>query len=167
MARKSLLIAAGIAAFLVFLVAMVPASAIVSRLPESVALAGVSGTIWSGQAAALAVQGRRLGALAWSCSPWRLVLLEWSCRINLKPAGGDATAVVAAGFDGEFEVRDATGSLPISTFEGIAAPRGWTGVLELGVEQLRFVERRPVEASGQLFVRALKAPGSTGQALGD
>lgn len=167
MARKSLLIAAGVAAFLVFLVAMVPATAVSSRLPPAASLRGVSGTVWSGQAAAFAVQGHGLGALRWSCSPWRILLLEWSCRVTLRPAEGEVSAVVALGLGGKFALSEAAGSLPITTFEGIASPRGWTGSLELDVENLRLVGRRPVEASGRVLVRALKAPGPGGQPLGD
>lgn len=167
MSRKALLIAAGIAAFVVCLVAMVPAAVIVSRLPPGLALTGVSGTIWSGRAASLAVQRRPLGALQWSCRPWRILLLEWSCRLTLRPAGGEATADVALARGGELLLSDAAGRLPISTFEGLASPRGWTGLLELDIVRLRFAGSRPVEAKGRLFVRALKAPGRTGQPIGD
>lgn len=167
MPRKGLLIAAGVAAFLVFLVARVPATVIASRLPPAVAVSGVSGTIWSGRANAFAFQGRRLGALQWSCRPWRLLLLEWSCRLDLRAEGGEAAADVAAGFGGEIVLSDASGALPIAVFEGIASPEGWTGQLELDVERVRFAGQRPVEAAGNLFVRALKAPGPGGQLLGD
>jgi hypothetical protein len=40
-------------------------------------------------------------------------------------------------------------------------------LLELDVERVRLVNRRPAEAAGTLFVRSLKAPGSGGQLLGD
>ena len=89
MAKRGLMVAAGIAAFLGFLVAMVPASQLARRLPANIVLERPSGTIWSGQARSLAFQGRPLGALRWSCRPWRLVFLEWSCTVRLQPPGGD------------------------------------------------------------------------------
>jgi hypothetical protein len=49
----------------------------------------------------------------------------------------------------------------------MATPRGWTGELELDVDELRLAGRRPVAASGRLFVRNLRAPGPGGQLLGD
>lgn len=167
MTRRSLLIAAGIAAFLAFVVAMVPARQLASRLPPGIAMRGVAGTIWSGRAAGLTVNGAPLGALEWSCRPWRIFVLEWSCRVNLRPPGGDISADLSGGFDGAVLASRIAGEVPISAFEGIATPRGWSGILELDVERLRIVEQRPTEAVGQLFVRSLKAPGPHGQMLGD
>ncbi|MGH6962213.1 MAG: type II secretion system protein N [Dongiaceae bacterium] len=167
MTRRDILIAAGVAAFFVFLVAMVPARVIAGRLPAGIAISGLGGTLWSGRAAALTVNGKMLGAVAWSCRPWRLVLLEWSCRVTLKPETGTASAELTGSLDGELLARDVRGQLPIRTFEGLASPPGWTGLLELDVERLRILERRPVEAAGRLFVRALKAPGPGGELLGD
>ena len=81
--KRGAYVAAGVAAFLVCLVAMMPAQQLASRLPAGVELGGVDGTIWSGKARSLAVNGRALGALDWSCRPWRLLVLEWSCTVSL------------------------------------------------------------------------------------
>jgi general secretion pathway protein N len=167
MSRRSRLIAAGIAAFLVFLIAMVPASQLTSRLPPGIAMNGVGGTIWSGHAANIRVDGKALGAIAWSCRPWRLVVLEWSCRVRLSPSGGEISADLSGGFDGAIDGHGIRGHVPIAAFEGIATPAGWTGLLELDVQQLRIVDQRPEGATGTLFVRALKAPGALGELLGD
>ncbi len=167
MSRRVRLVAAGVAAFLVFLVAMVPARQFTSRLPAGVELIRVGGTIWSGRAADARVNGRSLGGLDWSCRPWRLLLLEWSCRLTLSPAGGSVTADLSGGFSGPIEGRDIRGQVPITAFEGIATPTGWTGLLALDVERLRIVDRRPQQAAGTLVVRNLKAPGPRGERLGD
>lgn len=167
MTRRNKLIAAGVAAFLVFLVAMVPATQLTSRLPPGIAVNGVGGTIWSGRAANIDVNGKALGALAWFCQPWRLVLLEWSCHVTLSPPGGEISADLSGGFDGAIDGRGIRGRVPITAFEGIATPAGWTGLLELDVERLRIVDQRPEDAAGTLFVRALKAPGAGGELLGD
>jgi len=167
MSRRGIYIAAGIAAFLVFLVAMVPANQLSRRLPPEIAMSGVGGTIWSGRAAGLSVRGQALGAMNWFCRPWRLFVLEWSCRVTLRPTGGELSADLAGGLDGAVEGRNITGQVPISIFEGLATPSGWTGLLELDLERLRIVDERPAEATGTLFVRALKAPGPYGDRLGD
>jgi hypothetical protein len=167
MSRRSLLVAAGIAAFVVFTVAMVPARQLTSRLPTGVEMQGVGGTIWAGHAAGLRLDGAAVGALEWSCRPWRLLMLEWSCRVGLRPPGGDLGADVSIGLDREVVVSGLTGQAPIAAFEGIATPRGWTGLLELDVLRVRIVGQRPAEAAGTLFVRSLKAPGAGGQLLGD
>ena len=168
MAGRGKLIAAGVAAFGVCLVAMVPASQLSRRLPPGIVMTGVGGTIWSGRAATLAVEGESLGAFRWFCRPWTLATLRWSCRITLQPEGGEISADVAGGFDGqEIEASGIRGSSPITAFEGIATPAGWSGVLELDIERIRIVERRAENATGRLFVRALRAPGSGGALLGD
>jgi hypothetical protein len=170
MARRGLYLAAGLAAFLVFLVAMFPASQFAGRLPAGIELKGPSGTIWSGRARSLVVQGHPFGPLTWSCRPWRLLLLEWSCALGLKPAGGELAGDFSGDFSGAFGNlvgRSIRGRVPISVFEGIATPRGWTGSIELDLEELAIASRRPQSAAGQLVLRRLRAPGAGGQELGD
>jgi general secretion pathway protein N len=165
--KRGLFVAAGIVAFLVFLVALVPASQLAARMPTGVELGGVGGTIWSGDAESLSVEGRPLGALDWSCRPWRLLVLEWSCRVILRPAGGEVTGDVSGDFGREIRGSAIQGRLPIAVLEGLATPRGWTGELELDVSEFRLLDQRPVAAIGTLFVRSLRAPGGRGQQLGD
>ena len=160
-------IAAGIVAFLVCLVAMIPATQLTGRLPPGATLSGVSGTIWSGKARALAVNGRPFGALAWSCRPWRLLMLQWSCVLSLAPPGGRVEADLAGNFGDQLAAHELRGQVPISLFEGIATPRGWTGNLELDIGEVKFTGRRPAAAKGTLYLRQLRAPGANGQLLGD
>lgn len=167
MAKRGVFLAAGLAAFLVFLVALVPATQLTRRLPPGIALDGVSGTIWSGQARGLAIQGQSLGPLRWSCRPWRLLMLEWSCRVGIEPSGGEVTGEFTGGFDGSLVGRGIRGHAPIESFEGFATPRGWTGTLEVDLAELRVEARRPRAATGTLHVRELRAPGAHGERLGD
>jgi general secretion pathway protein N len=168
MARRGLFVAAGVVAFLAFLVAMVPASQLASRLPRGLSMSGVGGTIWSGRANELAVNGRAVGAIDWSCRPWPLLKLEWSCAVGLAPRGGEVRGNLSGDFDGRNVLgREITGRLPIAAFEGMVTPRGWTGELELDVEHLRIENRRPAAASGTIVLRGLHAPGPRGEMLGD
>jgi general secretion pathway protein N len=165
--KRGVLIAAGIAAFFVFLVAMVPASQLARRLPAGVVISGVEGTVWSGRARSLAISGRPFGALDWSCHPWRLLMLRWSCRLDLSPPGGEVSGNLSGDFGDELAAREVRGHVPIAIFEGIATPRGWSGDLEFDVGEVRFTDRRPAAAQGTLILRRLRAPGANGQALGD
>lgn len=168
MARRGLLVTAGIAAFLVFLVALVPAAVLTRWLPPGVAVTGLDGTIWSGRASSVNLQGRAMGAVSWSCRPWPLLALKWSCRVMLQPSGGQVLASLSGDFDAnEIEARDLTGNLPITFFEGIATPKGWTGQLDLDVAKARIAGGLPQEAEGKFIVRGLKAPGPAGALLGD
>jgi general secretion pathway protein N len=168
MSRRSLLVAAGIVAFLVCLVAMVPANQLAMRLPPGVVMSGVGGTIWSGRANGLAIDGRSIGRIQWSCRPWRILLLEWSCHVGLSPAGGELSADLQGEINSdEISGRDILGQVPITAFEGLVTPRGWSGLLELHVKTLRIIDRRPADATGSLFLRSLRAPGADGEMLGD
>jgi general secretion pathway protein N len=167
MTKRGAYVAGGIAAFLLFLIAMVPAEQLARRLPADLAVEGVAGTIWSGTARALAVQGHPVGALEWSCRPWRLVFLEWSCRAVVHPSGGEVTGELTGDFEGSIVGRELRGRVPIAAFEGIATPRGWTGNLDLDLDELRLQSGRPKSAAGTLYLRDLRAPGTRGQRLGD
>lgn len=168
MAGRGKLIAAGVAAFTVCLVALVPAHQLAKRLPPGFVMTGVGGTIWSGRAATLAVDGAPLGAVRWFCRPWTLFVLRWSCAVTLAPAGGEISGDVGGGFDGrEIEATDIRGQSPIAAFEGFATPRGWTGTLALDIEHIRVVEQRAESAAGKLYVRSLRGPGAGAQMLGD
>jgi general secretion pathway protein N len=168
MSRRVSLIAAGTAAFAVFLVAMIPAVQLSKRLPAGYAMTGVNGTIWSGQAAEFRIDGQPVGAFEWFCRPWHLVMLRWSCRATLQPRGGQFTADLSGGFRGDgLEATNIHGQSPIAAFEGIATPSGWTGRLELDIERIRIVDRRAGEATGKMFVRELRAPGAGGAELRD
>lgn len=167
MSLQRLLLAAGLAAFLIFLVVLVPATLLLRWLPAGVTAAGLDGTIWSGRARSVNVQGRNIGAATWSCRPWRLVLLEWSCHLQVRPPDGELAVDLSGDFSGELRGKDFAGSLPISQLAGIGAPAGWTGRLQLDLGQLRLDSKLRLEADGRLFVRNLKAPGPDGAELGD
>ena len=168
MSRRRLLVTAGIAAFLVFLVALMPAAVLTRWLPPGVAVAGLDGTIWSGRASSVSLQGRAVGAASWSCRPWPLLAMEWSCHVMLKPSGGQVSAWLSGNFHAdEIEARDLAGNLPITFFEGLASPRGWTGRLDLDVAEARIAGGLPQSAEGKLLVRGLTAPGPGGALLGD
>jgi general secretion pathway protein N len=165
--KRGALIAAGAAAFLVCLVAMLPAAQLARRLPPAVALSGVGGTVWSGEARLVAVHGRPLGALDWSCSPWRIFVLQWSCAVTLKPPGGEVSGELSGNFRELRAAQGLRGRVPIRVFEGIATPRGWTGDLEVQDGEISLAGNRPASARGTMFLRQLRPPGASAQNLGD
>jgi hypothetical protein len=164
--RTGWLVAAGGAAFLVFLVARIPASVAARWLPAGIQASGWTGTIWSGRAAAIAIDNHPAGALNWSCRPWRLLRLEWSCRLQLEPPGGAASAELTARPDGSLSFSQVEGRLPLAPLAAKLAP-GWSGWLELELTGIGIRDRWPATASGSLFIRGLAGPQSDTAALGD
>lgn len=66
----------GVCIYLVFLIALLPASFVVmiAPIPNGVNLSGISGSIWSGNIESVTVQKRQLEQVSWQLSPWALFL---------------------------------------------------------------------------------------------
>jgi general secretion pathway protein N len=166
MRRPAFLIAAGAAAFIVFLVAFLPASVLLRFLPAEVSLSGVEGTVWRGQAEAVAVRGRSVGALRWSNRPWRLLLLQLDYAVSYLPPGGQVDMDVTLRGPHRLDIANARGTLPIMALDGLLGPPGWKATAELEVQRLSLVDGFPESATGVLVLRELTAPRETGVNIG-
>jgi general secretion pathway protein N len=172
MRRTTMLIAAGTAAFLVFLVAFLPASLLLRALPPGVSLSQVSGTVWRGRAESVSVRVksaggfRRIGSVSWRNRPWRLPFLELDYAVEIRPADGAVQLDVAAGTSGKVIIENVSGSFPLLAVDGLFAPAGWTGTVELGVQQLVLKSGFPRSAAGTIVVRDLAPPAQRGAAIG-
>jgi general secretion pathway protein N len=74
----------GIAAFIIFAIAYMPATHLVGRvsLPKGVSVNNVSGTVWSGRAQQAIVNGLPINNLRWDISPLALVTGTLSAQIS-------------------------------------------------------------------------------------
>lgn len=172
MRRTTMLMAAGTAAFLVFLVAFLPASLVLRALPPEVSLSQVSGTVWRGRAESVSIRVksvggfRRIGAVSWRNRPWRLPFLELDYAVELRPADGAVQLDVAAGTGGEVVLENVSGNFPLLAIDGLFAPAGWTGTVELGVQRLVLKSGFPRNAAGTIVVRDLASPAPRSVAIG-
>ena len=159
MRRPAALIAAGVAAFLFFFAALLPASVLLRFIPPAITLAGVDGTVWRGSADEVIVRGRDIGAVRWSNRPWRMALLEIDYSVELRPRDGAVGMDVRIGPGGRLELANVNGSFPLDVIDGLLAPKGWRGTAELAIDRLSLREGFPQEALGTVVVRELTAPG--------
>lgn len=166
MRRPKLLLAAGTAAFLLFIVALLPASLVLRYVPPEFELRGVSGSVWWGRATEVLLRGQPLGALRWSNRPWRLALLELNYALQLEPAGGAVRLDLRTRGDGRIELLRIRGGFPVTATAGVIGPEGWAGEVEPNVDWLILRGRYPVSASGTVTVRELTAPGNRGANIG-
>ena len=109
MMRTRYLVLTGVIAYLAFLVASVPAAAVIGllqdRLPVSVS--NVSGTLWNGRAGT--VDTRRdivLRDVAWSFLPSHLLLARAAIDVDARLNSTPLTTRVAAGITGTVTLRD-------------------------------------------------------------
>jgi general secretion pathway protein N len=172
MRRGSRLVAAGVAAFLCFLVALLPARLLLRFLPPDVALTQVSGTVWRGGAGSVALRLQPdgsfhpVGSLRWQVRPWRLALLELDYAVELRPPDGQVDLDVVLGSGERVELANIRGSFPLRAIDGLFAPTGWQGLAELDVERIVSEGNYLRGASGTLVVRDLTAAGPGGINIG-
>jgi len=158
MRRTTLLVVAGFAAFLLFLVAFLPATLLLRFLPPEVALDGVAGTVWKGYATDLRFRGRSFGHLAWTNRPWRLAALELDYAATLDHATGPVTMDVKVRRPGAIVLENLRGGFPVDLVQGLISPAGWTGRIDLDVARLELEHGFPVSAEGRVVARDLTSP---------
>jgi general secretion pathway protein N len=126
--------------------------------PTGLALSGIGGTVWSGQAAQASFQGIYLEGLNWEFRPLALLRGQLAMAVEGTPASGFVEATVAFGFSGTLQLENLQGSLPLRAIEGVAGMPGLRGTASVQFERLAVRDGLPVAADGVLTVSALVAP---------
>ena len=159
---------AGVLAFLIGIVALLPARAVYPWLaPGEVRLAGISGTVWRGRAAHANVRGWYLRHLEWRVRPWALAIGRVQAQLAGEPQAGFFAATVSVGASGSVSVTAATASVSLSSLAGALRLPGLSGRASLRLQRLEIRDGLPVAAAGQLTVDELFAPAiSTTSVLG-
>lgn len=160
MKRAWILTFLGVLAFLIFLVATLPARVLLDRIPN-LAATGVSGTLWSGSASSISVQGQPIGALDWTLQPLPLFLGRADLAAELKRADGTAVARCAARLSGRVSCNHVIANLPIEALPLSALPRGWTGRVDANFSELVVEDNWPVAARGTLLANDVTQPNGT------
>src|SRR5262245_55884269 len=127
--RPLRLILAGVAAFLITLLATVPANVIRFALPPTIKLGITSGTIWHGQTDSLTVNGRPIGQLRWTLRPLQSFLGRLVLEGELIRNDGQAHGKVGFGLGNRFFARDLEINLPLAAVASGIGPPGWNGLV--------------------------------------
>jgi general secretion pathway protein N len=155
------IIALGIGAALVFAVATLPASLFAGRIEKyGLQVSSLYGTVWSGAALGLGVQGRTVGDLRWTISPLRLLTGRLAGHAVLTRPDGRLETDFVASLAGTVVLSNANANLPLSAFEALPLgfPPGWRGHLTARVEELVIESGWPQAARGEIELDALTAP---------
>ncbi len=146
--------ALGLAAYLIFLIAALPASYVSGwagkHLP-SVRLSDVSGSVFSGRAAAVRIGQSDLGAVEWSfdwLAPFSLTL---GYHFHLHDDARDLVGRMDAGF-GNLHLRDLKGHMPVGSLDAWSPlpSRSLSGNLVLDLKQVQLKAGRLQSATGDL-----------------
>ncbi len=160
------LLAFGLLAYLVALVISFPAERAYSHWQTSenasadIALAGISGSVWSGRAAMALVQGQPLEKVEWSLRPWALLFgqvgLNW--RFQLPPGnekegqGGYGQGNTALGLDGSVAFATLEARLPAGMIARMAKASALrpTGLVSLNLHDVLWDGQSLRSAEGRI-----------------
>lgn len=153
MKLPGLLAGAGLACFLVFSIAMVPAQVLTDlSASDDLVFVGVTGTAWHGAAQNIKTPVLQFGRTVWSLEPLSLLFGRLAGTIETQWAGGAARGDLSVGFNGSITVRDfeARGSIaPITRFMNLPVAGG---ELVINVTRLELADEWPRSIVGDVRI---------------
>jgi general secretion pathway protein N len=158
MSSRVSLLALGLGAYLAFAIVSFPAS-IAHRWfsPDSLALAGVEGTIWNGRAAYGGIEGLAFSDLSWQLHPAALLTGRLGLDVETRLADGFVrTGVSVSG--GGVRFRDLAATTRLEALGSLTPLVGVSGNLSLSLDRLELVDGWPQAASGTVRIAGLSAP---------
>ena len=146
---------AGAAAYLLILLMTVPADRAVNLLEQKVtglSLQSVSGTLYSGKAERLVIDGLGMGPVDWSLRPLPLLLGRLEYRLVLKDPAFRGEGNVGTGLGGRVYLHDLQADVQadslVSHFSPL--PVQISGGVKLLIESMELVDGFPRELSGRI-----------------
>ena len=126
MRTQRTLLYAGLVAFFVSLLLLIPASILAPLLQKSGAVtSSISGTIWSGEARTLVAGPLRFNQLHWQFEVWRLLRGELGAHIEGQLPDGFFSGHVSRSLGGRLVVRDIEAAAPLNALSpGMASMTG-------------------------------------------
>ncbi|KAF0191811.1 MAG: proteinral secretion pathway protein N [Gammaproteobacteria bacterium] len=128
--------------YAIFLIATLPAAVVAGhfrdQLPGGVQLLDVSGSVWSGQARSLVVNGREFRRLEWYLQPTGLFAGRAQYAVKFDNGNSLADGVIGRSITGKLVLRDVTARLVPAEFAPLfnAEALGLSGVIEVALERL-------------------------------
>jgi hypothetical protein len=156
--RKALLL--GLAAFLLALLIVLPASWMGAALPESIRCTQWGGSIWRGQCRELTLSNgekvvMKLTSLQWKLKPGALLRLSVGAEFHSDWPQGEAAGHVQVKPGGHIVVRDMSGSSQLDQRFFGALPQGWQGHIDIRDFELDWSNSTIGHLGGELVVANL------------
>lgn len=150
--RRGRIVALAIAFFIILSIVKAPAALVVSVLPPNVGMAGVSGTVWSGQTANLTVplgdQRLALGQTSWQINPLKL-LTGSAIKLTTDWGRQRAQAIVDVGFDGSVTLTDSSLNLDVGWLRRVI-PLYVAGVIDADIKRMTVSSSAVNDVAGRL-----------------
>ena len=159
MPRTSRLLTAGLITLFLGLLIFFPARVAYRWFaPDTIAAAGIDGSVWRGTAREARASGVYVRNLSWRFKPLSLLTGKLAYAVEASPSAGFLDARVALGVTGNVTMNDVKASLPISALQQAVSIPGLGGELNVQFERLQFEDGLPVTADGTVEVANLVAP---------
>lgn len=157
--RRQSLAVAGVATFLLGLLALFPARVAWHWFaPPDAALAGIEGSIWRGSASEASVYGFYLRDLRWRWLPAALPAGRIGYALKAVPGTGFLDAELGLAPAGTVHVEDLRASLPLPQLEDALGIRGLQGTATVDFKRVSLQGGVPVLAEGTIEVSSLIVP---------
>jgi len=161
-----ILLGLGLVTFVVFTVALLPASAVERFLPAAVRVDRLTGTIWDGHGLSLRIGQVSIDELHWRCAALPLLIGRVRCDVDSDLGGGHLLANVTLRPGMRVSVTGLRGELPLESAGTTGAPRGWHGRLRFEDVGAEVASGKPQRLSGRIIAEDLRSPHRPGTKLG-
>ncbi len=158
----------GLVAFVVSLIATMPAHFTGRYLPPDIRASGLEGTLWQGQAHRLRIRGFNLGEVTWEIRPHALLLGRIQADVSMRRSDLQGHGRVARGLTG-YHILDARLQgderflAPFATDYGVTVD----GLVEAQFSELAFNDDGPQAADGVIVWRDAQLVNPAALTLGD
>jgi hypothetical protein len=150
----------GLAAFLVAVLVMLPASWMTSMLPAQVQCASLTGSVWRGQCSGLTVQQEgaplEIQTLQWKLHPLSLLRLAIKADFTVRTAQGTGTGLMELGRNGLLAVEHLKATAVFDRRLATMLAEGWNGQLEAKDLTVRMQGNTLLALSGEIDLRDFK-----------
>jgi general secretion pathway protein N len=151
-------VALGVGAYFAFALVSLPAGTVYRWfVPDTVQLAGIRGTLWSGSAAAGSVADVVVQDLRWRVRALPLFILRISADLETRLADGFIRARVSAS-PSRVRLSDVQASTSWAALRDVLPVRGMRGLANASFETLELTNGWPTAAVGELRLAQLEAP---------
>ncbi len=141
-----------------FLLTMFPASTAYRWFaPDTVRLAGIQGTLWSGRAALGSVGELGLHEIEWRLQPWSLFLARVGGQLQTRLADGFVETEIEVTFT-ETTLRNMRASINLDGLQELLPLGGIQGFISAELSQLRIQSQWPVGVAGEIRLGELAVP---------
>jgi hypothetical protein len=150
------LLAAAVLLFALTVLARLPASWALAVAPSDLECQQPSGSLWQGACVQLRTRGIALNNVSWKLHGWSLLLGRLDVDLSSGDPRAPGRARIAIGLGGNTQVSALQATLPIDSGLLPLFPKGWSGLLQLDLDQLVLAGRHLAAVHGTVSARALE-----------